>query len=162
MFCTEGSMTQALLNAFIDIAHIHLSTITVEHFEMIRNSKKYFTIEFRCMVDLHCLVQAHKKIDRPIRQKPYGIPQAYKEKVMEELEEMEKNGIIEQSDSEWASPMVIVTKKDGEVRLCIDYRRLSAVTKFDAYPTKQDGYRIYSIILAVMEHMRQMHLMRPK
>ena len=73
-------------------------------------------------------------IHRPIRQKPYGIPQAYKEKVMEELEEMEKNGIIEQSDSEWASPMVIVTKKDGEVQLCIDYRRLSAVTKFDAYP----------------------------
>ena len=34
---------------------------------------------------------------------------------MEELEEMEKNGIIEQSDSEWASPMVIVTKKDDGV-----------------------------------------------
>ena len=73
----------------------------------------------------------------PIRQKPYRIPQAYKKKVMEELEEMEKNGIIEQSDSEWASPMVIVTKKDGGVRLCVDYRRLNAVTKFDAYPMQR-------------------------
>ena len=53
---------------------------------------------------------------------------------MEELEEMEKNGIIEKSESEWASPMVIVKKKDGGVHLCVDYRRLNAITKFDAYP----------------------------
>ena len=70
----------------------------------------------------------------PIQQKPYRIPQTYKEKVMEELEEMEKNEIIEKSESEWASPMVIVKKKDGGVRLCVDYRRLNAITKFDAYP----------------------------
>lgn len=37
----------------------------------------------------------------PIPQKPYRIPQAYKEKVTEELEDMEKNGIIEKSESEW-------------------------------------------------------------
>ena len=70
----------------------------------------------------------------PIRQKNYRIPQTYREKVMEELEEMEKNEIIEKSESEWASPMVIVKKKDGGVRLCVDYRRLNAITKFDAYP----------------------------
>ena len=52
---------------------------------------------------------------------------------MEELEEMEKNEIIEESESEWASPMVIVKKKDGGVRLCVDYRRLNAITNFDAY-----------------------------
>ena len=70
----------------------------------------------------------------PIRQKPYRIPQTYKKKVMEELEEMEKNEIIKKSESEWASPMAIVKKKDGGVRLCVDYRRLNAITKFDAYP----------------------------
>ena len=70
----------------------------------------------------------------PIRQKPYRIPQAYKEKVFEELEDMEKNGIIEKSESEWVSPLVIVTKKDGGVRLCVDYGQLNQITKFDAYP----------------------------
>lgn len=70
----------------------------------------------------------------PIRQKPYRIPQAYQKEVMEELEDMEKTGIIEKSESEWASPLVIVKKKYGGIRLCVDYRKLNQVTKFDAYP----------------------------
>ena len=47
---------------------------------------------------------------------------------------MEKNCVIEKSESEWASPIVIVRKKDGGVWLCVDYRKLNHVTKFDAYP----------------------------
>ena len=47
---------------------------------------------------------------------------------------METNGIIRLSYSPWASPVVIVGKKGGDKRLCIDYRKLNAVTKIDAYP----------------------------
>ena len=47
---------------------------------------------------------------------------------------MEKNCAIEKSECEWASPLVIVRKKDGGVRLSVDYRKLNQVTKFDAYP----------------------------
>ena len=53
----------------------------------------------------------------PIQQKPYRIPQVYFEKVMTELEEMERDGIIEKSSSEWASPLVIVTKKDEGIHV---------------------------------------------
>ena len=53
---------------------------------------------------------------------------------MEELEDMARDRIIEKLESEWTSPLAIVMKKDGGVRLCVDYRKLNQVTKFDAYP----------------------------
>ena len=71
---------------------------------------------------------------QPIRQRSYRIPLAIKRDVIKELQEMKDDGIVEESTSEWASPLVIVKKKDGSNRICIDYWRLNAKTKFDAYP----------------------------
>ena len=71
---------------------------------------------------------------KPVRQPQYRIPQAYREAVLKELQEMEENGVIEPSCSEWASPIVVAKKKDGSIRLCIDYRKLNAATPMDAYP----------------------------
>ena len=71
---------------------------------------------------------------RPIRMPPYRLPYAYRELVREELRDMEQSGVIEPSTSEWASPVVLVKKKDGSMRFCVDYRRLNSVARYDAYP----------------------------
>ena len=51
-----------------------------------------------------------------------------------QLHEMQQNGIIKPSNSPWASPIVLVRKKDRTLRLCVDYRNLNSVTKPDKFP----------------------------
>ena len=46
---------------------------------------------------------------------------------------MIEEGIIEPSTSEWSSPMVVVRKKDKSLRICVDYRKLNAITEVDQY-----------------------------
>ena len=70
----------------------------------------------------------------PISQAPYRMNPQKKEFLRQEIANMEKDGIIRKSTSPWASPVVIVDKKDGTYRICIDYRKLNKVTKPDAFP----------------------------
>ena len=70
----------------------------------------------------------------PIKQHPRRLPFAKQEEVSKLLTEMEQNDIIEPSTSPWASPIVLVRKKDGSTRFCVDYRRLNDITKKDSYP----------------------------
>lgn len=69
----------------------------------------------------------------PIRQHPYRIPAAWREEVRKEIDLMLQLGVIEPSDFPWASPIVTVRKKDGSLRLCVDYRKLNSMTQEDQY-----------------------------
>jgi len=70
----------------------------------------------------------------PIRQVPRRIPIYMRKEVNKIIMDMRNQGVIEESKSPWMSPAVLVKKKDGTIRFCIDYRKLNAVTKKDSYP----------------------------
>lgn len=70
----------------------------------------------------------------PIRQRYYPISPALQVHVNKELDEMLRQGIVEPSSSPWSSPIVMVKKKDGSYRFCVDFRKLNKVTERDSYP----------------------------
>ena len=72
--------------------------------------------------------------EEPVRSKPYPVPHAKKETIQQEVEMMLRMGVIEMSSSPYASPVVLVGKKDGKNRFCVDYRRLNRVTVADNEP----------------------------
>ena len=76
-----------------------------------------------------------KTVDgKPVYHPPYRIPQAWQSKVQDKVQTMLEAGIIVPSSSPWTSPLVPVRKKDGSLRLCVNYRRLNQVTQEDRYP----------------------------
>ena len=72
----------------------------------------------------------------PIFCKSYEVPFKLKEKVSQELDRLEREGIIRPvKNSDWTSPVVVVTKKDGSVRLCMDCKvSVNKVLETEHYP----------------------------
>lgn len=73
--------------------------------------------------------------DRPISFRPRRLSFADKEKLKQILDKLLQEKIIRSSNSPYAFPIVLVRKRDGELRLCIDYRELNKITVKDNFPT---------------------------
>ncbi|UYV73003.1 hypothetical protein LAZ67_10001459 [Cordylochernes scorpioides] len=65
---------------------------------------------------------------------PYRVSPAERRVIQSEVEKMMEIKIIRPSSSPWASSIILVRKKDGSLRFCVDYRRLNKITKKDVYP----------------------------
>lgn len=72
--------------------------------------------------------------DIPVRQRYRRIPPSEYEVVKTHINQLMEAGIVRESSSPYASPIVLVKKKDGSLRMCVDYRHLNAKTRKDAFP----------------------------
>lgn len=70
----------------------------------------------------------------PIKQRYYPVSPVMQQHIDAELESMLKLGVIERSRSAWSSPILLVKKKEGTYRFCVDFRKVNKVTERDAYP----------------------------
>lgn len=72
--------------------------------------------------------------DKPVCYRPYRLSYSEKTVLREKIEDMLSNGIIRESSSNYASPIILVRKKNGDFRLCVDFRKLNSITVKDKYP----------------------------
>ena len=70
----------------------------------------------------------------PIRQGPYRTSPRCKQEIDRQVDDMLQKGIIRESVSPWSSPVVLVKKKNGSFRFCVDVRKVNAVTRKDSFP----------------------------
>ena len=69
-----------------------------------------------------------------MKQPPGQVPLALAHEEKEAIDNLKKQGVIRESSSPWASPIILVRKKNGKIRPCVDYRRVNFFTRKDAYP----------------------------
>ncbi|CAF0905539.1 unnamed protein product [Brachionus calyciflorus] len=89
----------------------------------------------------------------PIKQPPFRVPAHIRQEIENEIKKMLKNKIIQESNSPWASPVVMVKKKNGKFQFCVDYRKLNKLTIKDSFPIPHvddtllalDGSRYFSL-----------------
>lgn len=88
--------------------------------------------------ELGCTSVTEMSIDinskQPVVYRPYRLSHKEREQVRGMVSEMLEAGIIRESVSEYASPIILVRKKDGKLRMCIDYRLLNSITVKERYP----------------------------
>ena len=70
----------------------------------------------------------------PIKQHPYSLSPMKKELLDKEVQYILKNDIVEESQSNWSSPCILVPKHDGGFRFCTDFRKVNDKTKSDSFP----------------------------
>ncbi|KAJ8032186.1 hypothetical protein HOLleu_25640 [Holothuria leucospilota] len=99
---------------------------------------EYADVFSRSPDDLGRTTVVHHTIDtgttKPIKQPFRRVPLHQRQVVTDLLQEMFEAGVVKPTSSVWSSPVVLVKKKNGQIRFCVDYRKVNAATMKDSYP----------------------------
>ena len=136
--CSGGhqSLKETFLKLFKLDSNSHLSSTQMEQLhKLLAKNNDVFSQNDQ---DLGCTDVVKHRIEltdnTPFKERSRRIPPAMYAEVRQHLKEMLDGGIIEESSSPWSSNVVLVRKKDGSLRFCIDFRRLNERTVKNAFP----------------------------
>ena len=134
-YCNLSTERQQRLKSALKISPALTSQQSEELMQCAVEHHEVFALDDREMGEVIDIEhQIHTGDSPPIRQLPRRVPFAVRGEMTRMVQDMLKDGIIQESASPWASPVVLVKKKDGTLRFCIDYRRLNAVMHKDTSP----------------------------
>uniref|UniRef100_A0A8R1ITM5 RNA-directed DNA polymerase n=2 Tax=Caenorhabditis japonica TaxID=281687 RepID=A0A8R1ITM5_CAEJA len=120
----------------------------LEIWELVKEYQDVFALDDKELGRTHvveCEIELSEEA-QPIRQKPRPIPLAVRPEIRKMLSKMLCQGVIRESKSPWSSPVVLVKKKDGSVRMCIDYRKVNKVVKNNAHPLPHIEATLQSLV----------------
>ena len=102
--------------------------------------------EIGCTDATEHVIELLPKQDKPFKERFRRIVLHEVEEVRQHIQEMLDGGAIRPSQSPWCNAVVLVRKKDGTLRFCIDFRQLNAHTKKDSYPLPKCPDTIESLV----------------
>ena len=122
------------------INHINPSVDTKDDYqELLQKFPDLTTPNFKLTEVEHGVSHHIPTTGHPIKSKARRLAPEKLAQVKAELEKYVELGVARRSKSEWSSPLLTVTKPDGSLRVCGDYRRLNCQTENDNYPVKNIG-----------------------
>jgi hypothetical protein len=108
----------------------------------------------RCALDHAISLETDAK---PVNSRPYRYSPLQKDEIERQIAEMIKDGVVTPSMSPFASPVLLVKKKDGSWRFCIDYRKLNSMTIKNKFPLLGQSYRNEVFMLKIAQYPKVTH-----
>jgi len=134
--CEEGKEEACLLKEF-DLTQLEESA-SAEELKVVKQMiAKWKNIFSSSSTDLGKTSVLKHRIDllddTPVKERARRINPNLLEELRQHIQELHSMGVIEESVSPWSSPIVVVRKKNGDIRMCVDYRKLNSQTVRDSY-----------------------------